>query len=210
MSKKKRNSLNPEHSPKSRREFIDYDYADKLDDESLDFLKKFTDEFYGGSFVINDTYIIVNGDFIQITGNSDNSKNVDLRKKEFRNLVKYYKDSSGNLTDNPEFKYNNALHKDNDDKRELWKTNKKRLRDVTSSGFVRDNADNTLHLDILSKLEAIGPESLDIIWNDLKNALNILDIQHSPEMDVEGFISLTLSLNDKKLEELRDLVSDII
>lgn len=45
---KKRNPLNPNHQVRTRREFIDYDYVNQLSKEEIEFLKKFTDEYYGG------------------------------------------------------------------------------------------------------------------------------------------------------------------
>jgi len=47
--KKKRNPLKLSDQTRTRREFIDYDYVDKLSPEEQAFLAKFTDEYYGGA-----------------------------------------------------------------------------------------------------------------------------------------------------------------
>ncbi len=50
-------NLKPSQSPKARGKFIDYDYLDKLDDKTLDWLDKFTGEYHGASFNHDDTDI---------------------------------------------------------------------------------------------------------------------------------------------------------
>lgn len=103
MGKKKRNPLNPAHTTKSRRDYLDYDYIDQLDDEQVEWLAKFTDEFYGADFKINDTYIREDGKYVQISGNKDKSKNRDLRK--YRSVTKYYRNENNQFTKNLEYKY---------------------------------------------------------------------------------------------------------
>lgn len=49
--KKIRDPLNPAHQTRPRRDYIDYDYINKLDPKAREFLAKFTDEFYGGAFL---------------------------------------------------------------------------------------------------------------------------------------------------------------
>ncbi len=55
--KVKHPNLNPRFSPRIRGEFIDYDYVDKLDDKTKDWLNKFTGEYHGASFQHNETDI---------------------------------------------------------------------------------------------------------------------------------------------------------
>ena len=48
--KKKRDPLNLNHQTRTRRDYIDYDYAKELSKEEREWLAKFTDEYYGGAF----------------------------------------------------------------------------------------------------------------------------------------------------------------
>jgi hypothetical protein len=45
---RKRNPLNTNDQVRTRREYIDYDYVNQLDNSAKKFLQKFTDEYYGG------------------------------------------------------------------------------------------------------------------------------------------------------------------
>jgi hypothetical protein len=137
MSRDVDKSFKREYNTKTRGDFIDYDYDDKLSEEDRKYLAKFTDEFYGAAFDISPTFIkytdcikklkkIVKSekievkrkkfekqlkllkktkdqDFVQISGNSDRSKNIDLRK--FRDTDKYYQSSTGELICDVELKY---------------------------------------------------------------------------------------------------------
>ena len=53
MTKLKKNvrlkSLEKQYQPRSRKDFIDYDYKDLLDEKEEEFLAQFTDEYYGGA-----------------------------------------------------------------------------------------------------------------------------------------------------------------
>ena len=58
MSKtKKKDYLDTNNIPRSRRDFQDYDYISELDDEAKVWLEQFTKEYYGAGFEINNTYI---------------------------------------------------------------------------------------------------------------------------------------------------------
>ena len=46
MTKKKREGYRPEKHTRERREYIDYDYFRKLNDEEREWLSRFTDEEY--------------------------------------------------------------------------------------------------------------------------------------------------------------------
>jgi hypothetical protein len=46
----KRYGLQPDRAPKKSREMIDFDYLDKLSDEELDWLDKFSREYYNDAF----------------------------------------------------------------------------------------------------------------------------------------------------------------
>jgi len=58
---KKRNPLNPSEHTKTRQSFIDYDYTSKLSKTDKDWLSKFTDEYYAGSFDENDRKNLIKG-----------------------------------------------------------------------------------------------------------------------------------------------------
>jgi hypothetical protein len=49
-NKRKRNPLNKSHTNKYRARYMDYDYTNKLSDEELEWLSKFTEEYYNDSF----------------------------------------------------------------------------------------------------------------------------------------------------------------
>ena len=48
-SEAKRPNLNHKYMPKNRREYVDFDYLDKLSEEELDLLDSFSAEYYGAS-----------------------------------------------------------------------------------------------------------------------------------------------------------------
>ena len=209
MTKKKRNSLDPSKTTKQRRQYIDYDYSSKLNDEEREFLATFTDEYYGGSFKRNPAYILENGAFIQISENKNKSKNRDLRK--IKHITKYYKNEAGELEANEDLKYvAEVIHKDIQQKKDLWKANDRRNEDVISRGFIRDNADNTLHLDILGIQQAFNLEDMDTIKDDILQGLDILEIEYNPDINTDDLVKLISKLRNKTRVELYDLVMDII
>lgn len=46
---KKRKPLNPTYHPRTRKEYIDYDYSLENHPEAKKFMESFTDEYYGGA-----------------------------------------------------------------------------------------------------------------------------------------------------------------
>lgn len=211
---KKRNSLSIKQNNRNRKDFIDYDYANKLSPKDLQFLKTFTEEYYGGDFQRNDTYIIENGKYIQISGNKDKSLNRDLRK--YVSVTKYYKDSEGNFSSDSDNKYKDSvLHKDNQLKRELWTSNNHRNRDVMSSGFVSDNESNTLHLTVLANVEGFDLTKFADIRNDLITLLVINDIDIDCDISDEDLIDLVSDMIKSKSQRhknyaLIDQINEII
>lgn len=57
MSRNAKKVFSKTYNTKVRRPHIDYDYLDQLSEEEIAYLAKFTDEFYGAGFEINDTYV---------------------------------------------------------------------------------------------------------------------------------------------------------
>lgn len=56
MARKPEDSLSQHKNTAARRQLIDYDYINQLSPEELEWLAKFSDEFYGGDFEINPTF----------------------------------------------------------------------------------------------------------------------------------------------------------
>jgi len=94
---------------KSSLDLIDYDYLHLLTDDQMEFMYKFNNEYYKGSFEMNEVFLKnEQGEFIS-------QKGKDLRK--LRSVLKYYKDANGEMTTSPEFKYNDPLHASKDQRR---------------------------------------------------------------------------------------------
>lgn len=68
MKRKPEDVFSPEKNTAARRDFIDYDYLDKLSEEEQAWLAQATDEFYGAAFDINATYSL-RADAIKICQN---------------------------------------------------------------------------------------------------------------------------------------------
>lgn len=206
MSKRKRNSLNPHHNPRQRKDFIDYDYTSKLNAEETEFLEKFTNEFYGGAFKINPTFIKENDVFIQVSGNSDRSKNRDLRK--LRGTTLYYHDENGDFTSNPDYKYSpDTLHKDPEDRKELYLDNNRRIFDVSSAWYPSDNANNTLHTEILNKGEVLSVEDFGLVEEAIRAALEVMDYEYDRSEDLQDVVN---KMGRKKSIELVGIIKDLI
>lgn len=212
MSKKERNPLNRSQNNRNRKDFIDYDYTSKLNPEELEFLKTFTSEYYGGDFKKNTTYIIEDGEFVQISNNKDRSKNRDLRK--YVSITKYYKNELGEFTEDEEYKFKDSvLHKSKEHKKELYDSNNHRNRDLISSGYSRTNEDNDLHLDILGTRAAISITHFLEIRNDLITLLKVKDIDFDPDINDEDLINLIGTLireKNSKNKDIIDLVREIL
>jgi hypothetical protein len=57
MSRSPSEVFSKSHNPRNRRELIDYNYLNKLNPTELEWLAKFTDEFYGASFERNPAFM---------------------------------------------------------------------------------------------------------------------------------------------------------
>jgi hypothetical protein len=129
--KSRKNALSPKKHTKSRKEYVDYDYADVLSEEEKEWLGRFTDEFYGASWDLNAVFVLLKdiqdeklldiikdntihstdlGKMVQVYGNTEKGqKNLDLRK--IRSIEKFYPTKSGTLNNGVRFKYTkNNIH----------------------------------------------------------------------------------------------------
>jgi len=209
MSKRKRSSTNPHHNPRQRKDYIDYDYTSKLNLEEIEFLEKFTNEFYGGAFQINDTYIKEGGNFIQVSGNKDKSKNKDLRK--LRGITKYYQDLNGGFTSDSSYKYSgDILHKNIEDRKDLYNDNNKRNKDMSSAYYPVSNVNNTLHTEILNKSEIISREDYKLVDEAIVEAMDILGIEFAG--NVQDYIAtFGITKKDKEFLQLfKQTVRDVL
>jgi len=134
MAKKKREGYKPSKHTKERRQYIDYDYIHKLNDEEKEWLSRFTDEEYGSSFELNLIFIeytdlncefrekvkgniVYEDKYIQVNKNTEiNQKNLDMRK--MRPYKQYYRKSNGKFTTDKKYRYSNKnINNPNDRKR---------------------------------------------------------------------------------------------
>jgi hypothetical protein len=117
--------------PRERKLNIDYDYINKLSLEELNWLGRFTFEYYGADFIINDTYLQQeNGEFENIT-------HMDLRK--MRSKHKFYKTPEGGFSDDIKYKYSpKNIHPE-----KFWADLRQKCRfmrnDMMSYGFNHTN-----------------------------------------------------------------------
>jgi hypothetical protein len=79
--KAKHPNLQARYSPRIRSEYIDYDYLDKLDEEALAYLNKFTGEFHGASFAHDETDIQSYQKYGKDCNDRNNSANRDTYGK---------------------------------------------------------------------------------------------------------------------------------
>ena len=183
MSKKK-NFLKKLNIPKNRRKHVDYDYLNELNEEELEFLEKFNAEYYGADLKINDTYIKENGEYVQVSGNENESDNRDLRK--LRKVKKYYKDENGEMTEDINYKYN----KDN-----LHNTGKLR-KDCNARA-------NSVDRDLFNKME--GFHLIEDYEYELLSDNKKMDYEPSPEnslINQEDIFNLFHLLTDEEQREI--------
>ena len=167
---KKRNGLDPANVTKARRDYVDYDYTTQLSNEEKAWLERFTDEFYGADFKINDTYILENGEYVQISGNKDRSKNRDLRKH--RSVTKYYKDENGDFSSDTNLKYDpETLHNTND-----LRTECNRAANAIERNMFRSVRQNKGYSNINDVIDSM------FINDDLNPESIILDIEYQNEV----------------------------
>lgn len=183
-TKKADKALNRLNIPKQRRGYIDFDYADKIDSESRDWLNKFTLEYYGADFDINPTFIKnETGEFVQISKNDDKSKNLDLRK--CRKLQKFYKTKDGSFTPEKRAKYSHEnLHKNELMRKACNQLNNDISRDIMNvcHNMVENDDFNT----ILENLqESMSPEEMSILVETLCTEFEV-DRDHLIEILKKG------------------------
>lgn len=135
----KKDYLKRKNHPRQRREYVDYDYGDKLSCEDKEWLSKFTNEFYGADFQINNTFVKVKDirkvlkELINVTQDNEtgdkwvsylekirknkasdfiqiNNCTDNLDLRKFRSVPKYYEDENKNLTTDIKYKYKDTIH----------------------------------------------------------------------------------------------------
>lgn len=163
MSKRtKSDGLKTKNSPRQRRGYLDYDYVAKLSPDEKDFLAKFSDEYYGSDFEINETYIYEDGKYVQISGNSDPSQNRDLRK--YRNVRKYYKNSEGEFRWAEKFKYTeNNIHSEKKQRQACNRNANANARDLMSVGHPAEVAKEEFQYFLENLQEGMSPEDMMIL-----------------------------------------------
>jgi hypothetical protein len=132
---KKRQGYLPQKHTKARRDFIDYDYIDKLSEDEKDWLSRFTDGEYGATFEKNPIFVKfddlasdfqaivqnnvrIQDEYVQVHGNTKSSqKNLDLRK--LKKVTQYFLTPNGNMSEDERYKYsdNNVVDVDTPEKR---------------------------------------------------------------------------------------------
>jgi hypothetical protein len=78
------------HNTASRRDYIDYDYTRSLSREELEWLAKFTDEYYGASFEYNDVYVIRKNLIVKLTEVIETEKN-PIKVEKFKKQLEVFK-----------------------------------------------------------------------------------------------------------------------
>lgn len=89
---------------KYRRDFVDYDYLNQLDKEALEFLNKFTNEYYHNDFVDAETDI--HGKFNEIYDEPEEYKETYTKRK-------YVKKNNPNEKIDPYTKVKRELYREN-------------------------------------------------------------------------------------------------
>lgn len=155
--KKKRRSnteaLKKYYTPRTRRGYLDYDYLERLSKEELDYLGRFTAEFYGADFVISPTYIkntpehLANikreeehewlatkpkGRYIQVNER-------DLRR--YRSIQKFYKTPSGRFSKSDKYKYSDENLHDTPAKKSLCNNDAKDNKMDMMAGWLRSGGE---------------------------------------------------------------------
>lgn len=182
---KKRKGYESKSQVKSRQEYVDYDYVDKLTEEEKRYLGKFTDEFYGATWDINPSYVLYNelpseelklkvrgnkrirtdlGFLIQVTKNPDRKQNVDLRKIKMIDI--FYKVGEYIYTTDTQYKYADTnVHDPQKDEHRLACVERVRLnrKDLSSLTYLEYLPKTDEDVDfILDKYDnhALSPEEL--------------------------------------------------
>lgn len=197
----KKNFLQRRNHPRQRREYIDYDYSKKLTEEERDWLSKFTKEYYGADFQINDTYVNVE-DLKQVVKDLidryvDDSERVTKYETYYENIRCFKNDTYLQVSGNPEKELNfdlrliRSIDKFYEDKDGYLTTD-------TSFKYI-----DTIH-DIEKHLTACNSNSIasgrDIICNGMKyDADNIVDNQLTEDTpENSNAIVFEEVLNEKK------------
>lgn len=195
MAKKKRKGYLPKNHTKERRDYIDYDYINKLSEEDKEWLSRFTDEEYGASFEVNPIFVkyadlneefkekvqnntLYYGEFVQIYKNKD-QKNLDLRK--LRSITQYYMKNDGSLTKDPSYRYSkNNISNPNDRTRmnrkvkdmrnDLWNVGLKDEVSTTPESFNNTNVGRkaTEHHELDEREYDLSYEDYIIFQEDLE------------------------------------------
>lgn len=170
MKRPKNSSLKGRYSPKQRRDYIDYTYLSKLNSKETDFLAQFTDEFYGASFEINPTYIKEGGEYVQISGNDDPSKDRDLRK--YRNVRKYYLGTNGIYHYHPRYKYTSKnIHKSEDHLKSCNRNANANARDLMAIGHPADVAKEEFQYFLENLQEGMSPEDMMVLREEVEQRM---------------------------------------
>ena len=160
--KGKHPGLKTQTAPRQRRPYIDFDYVHKLDESEKDFLSSFTSEFYGADFEINPTYIKEGGEYVQISGNADTSKNRDLRK--YRGVRKYYLGTDGIYHYLSKFKYSDTnIHKDDEQRKSCNRNANANARDLMAIGHPAEVAKEEFQYFLENLQEGLSPEDMMIL-----------------------------------------------
>lgn len=118
--KKSRKGYLPSNHTKERREYIDFDYINKLSDEEKEWLSRFADEEYSASFELNPVFIKFDdlaeeyqdrvknntrhwGDYVQVNNNDSTQSNLDMRK--MRPYTQYYRTPTGRVSSKEKYRH---------------------------------------------------------------------------------------------------------
>jgi len=90
MARDPNKTFSKTYNTRSRRGYLDFDYLDQLTEEQTKFLAKFSDEYYGADFDINDTYAKKEDLLEQMKKNIKSEQN-EKKKLKFKDQLKHYK-----------------------------------------------------------------------------------------------------------------------